>query len=86
MVYQVNDIVIMTEDALENYGEQWRDVDLQITHKADRYMPASEFFAKGKPKGFHPGYDDSAGCSLYDLKIKTTGESLDFSLYAWEVQ
>lgn len=86
MAHQVNNIVTMTEDALDNYGEQWRDVELRITQKANKYMPAREFFSKGKPKGFHPGYDESAGCSLYDLENKITGEALGFSLYDWEIQ
>ena len=81
----VGDTVTMSEDALENYGEQWRNVELEITHRADKYMPASEFYAKGKPEGFHPGYDEASGDPLYDLKIIETGKPLSFSLYAWEL-
>jgi hypothetical protein len=33
------DLVTMTDNALENYGEQWRDVELRITHKATAYTP-----------------------------------------------
>lgn len=82
----VNDVVIMTDDALDNYGEQWRGVRLRITHRADQYMSAERFFASGKPTGFHPGYDESAGCPLYDLRNDETGKALNFSLYAWEIQ
>lgn len=78
--------VTMTEDALDNYGEQWRDVELEITHRANKYMPAAEFFAKGKPEGFHPGYDDATGDPLYDLRVVESGEPLSFSLYVWELQ
>jgi len=53
--------------------------------QGDKYMPAEEFFAKGKPDGFHPGYDDATGDPLFDLEIAETGEQLGFSLYQWEV-
>jgi hypothetical protein len=43
-------------------------------------MPAKEFYDKGNPEGFHPGYDEGVtGQGLYDLK------GLNFSLYDWEV-
>ena len=79
------DIVTMNEAALENYGDEWEGVKLQITHKANKYMPAKEFYANGMPEGYHPGYDPSGG-SLYDLKSLETGEDLPFSLYHWEVK
>lgn len=81
---RVGSIVTMRRDALENYGEKWRGVSLTITHVATAYMPAKEFFAKGKPQGYHPGYDKSGG-PLYDLKRTDTGEDLPMSLYGWEV-
>lgn len=34
----------------------------------------------------HPGYDESVGGNLYDLEIKSTGQSVPFSLYEWEVE
>jgi hypothetical protein len=77
----------MTEDAIQNYGEQWRDVELIVTSKATKYMPAAEFFAKGKPNGFHPGYDETMGnMPLYDLKRADNGEALPFSLYEYELE
>lgn len=76
--------VTMTENAIANYGEQWRGVRLRITHTATAYMPAAEFFARGKPAGYHPGYDSTGG-ELYDLQRVDTGEDLPMSLYAWEV-
>jgi len=76
----------MTNDAIENYGEKWRDVELVATHKATKYMPSKEFYAKGMPSGYHPGYDESMkGMGLYDLKIEDTGEELTFSLYSYEL-
>jgi hypothetical protein len=77
---------IMSEDALENYGSEWRGVILEATHTATKYMPASEFFAKGEPEGYHPGYDESSKCALYDLKRADNGVELPFSLYAWELK
>jgi hypothetical protein len=78
---------IMTDEALENYGEQYRGVRLIPTHIATMYMPAKQFFAQGKPKGYHPGYDEGMkGSPLYDLKRKDTGEELNFSLYGWELR
>jgi hypothetical protein len=47
-------------------------------------MPAEEFFARGRPDGFHPGYDGEG--TLYDLKRADTDEELPFSLYDWELQ
>lgn len=79
-------IVTMSEDAIENYGEQWRGVALEVTHIAGAYMPAKEFFALGEPQGYHPGFDSAAGCPLYDLRVVETGEELPFSLYSFEVQ
>jgi len=69
----------LTEESLVPYGEKWRARELTVSAIATRYMPAKEFFATGKPAGFHPGYDESAGCALYDLK------GLSFSLYEWEI-
>lgn len=83
---KVGDRVVMTDDALDNYGEQWRDVPLEIMSKATRYMPAKEFFAQGKPEGFHPGYDESSRSPLFDLRNTRTGKDLSFSLYEWELR
>jgi hypothetical protein len=82
---KVGDTVTMTGDAIDNYGDKWADVALRITHKATRYMPAEEFYTKGKPKGFHPGYDGATGDPLFDLEVVETGEPLSFSLYQWEI-
>lgn len=76
---------IMTGAALDNYGTQWAGVRLIETHRATRYMPAAQFFAQGKPQGYHPGYDTAAGGVLRDLKREDTGEDVPFSLYDWEL-
>ena len=78
---------IMTDEALENYGEKYRDVVLIPVHKATKYMPAKQFFAQGKPEGYHPGYDEGLkGTPLFDMKREDTGELLNFSLYRWELE
>ena len=79
---------VMSDEAIDdNYGEKWRGIVLEVTHTATKYMPAKEFYAKGMPQGYHPGYDTGVSPSkLYDLKRVDTGESLPFSLYDWEVQ
>lgn len=80
-------VVIMTNEALENYGENYRGVKLIITHCANKYMPSKQFFAQGRPEGYHPGYDEGVSpMGLYDLKIKETDEDLPFSLYDWELR
>lgn len=87
MKYRKNQTVIMSSEALENYGEQYRGVKLVVTHCADKYMSSSQFFAQGKPEGYHPGYDEGVSpMGLYDLKVKATGEDLNFSLYDWELE
>jgi len=79
--YRVGQTVYMTEDAIENYGEEFRNKPLVITHVATKYMPAKDFFAQGRPKGFHPGYDEEMdGMKLYAF------EDLNYSLYEYEVQ
>ena len=80
MKFKTGQKVKMSEDALENYGEKYRDLPLTITHSAHSYMPADEFFAKNRPVDYHPGYDDGVkGQGLYDF------DSLEFSLYDWEL-
>lgn len=80
VAYKIGTKVRMTKDALENYGEEYRGNEFTVTRVATKYMPSGEFYAKGEPTGYHPGYDDAAGgLPLYDF------EELEFSLYSWEV-
>jgi hypothetical protein len=86
VAFKVGDVVEMTADALENYGEEWAGVPLRVTHVATKYMPAAEFYAKRSPEGYHPGFAEGVGNgALYDLET-LSGESLNFSLYGWEVE
>ena len=81
MDYKIGDRVKMTEDALENYGQELEGMIFVIESAAHSYMPASEFYDKGRPEGYHPGYDDTVkGQGLYDLK------GLGCSLYDWELE
>lgn len=63
----------------ENYRKIAGKV-LTVESVATAYMPASKFYAAGKPAGFHPGFDEGAGCALYDLK------GVNCSLYEWELE
>lgn len=78
-------ITTMTDDAIQNYGNEWFGVQLEITHTATACMPASEFFATGSPDGYHPGFDAESGRELYTLRRVDNGEYLPFSLYDWEI-
>ena len=71
---QKNQKVVMTNEAIENYGEQWRDVVLVITHVSHS-------------KADHPGYDEGVSPQgLYDLKREDNDEELNMSLYDWELK
>lgn len=84
--YPKNTIIRLNDMALDNYGEQWRDVRFRITHIANKSMPASEFYAKGMPEGYHPGYDNAIpGEPLYDVERIGEGEPFNCSIYGWEV-
>jgi len=84
--FRVGDVVEMTVDALENYGEKWAGIPLKVTRVSTAYMPAVQFFANGKPEGFHPGYDECVkGEGLNDLE-QLSGTPLTFSLYDYELE
>jgi hypothetical protein len=64
----------MSEEALENYGEEWRGVTLLVDSAATSVKQ-------------HRGYDEGVyPCALYDLHREDTGEGLQFSLYDWELK
>ena len=68
-----NDRVKMSEDALENYGEEFKDVIFIISLVSHSVED-------------HPGYDtDMSPMGLYDLKIEDTGEDFSNSLYFYEL-
>lgn len=72
---------VMSKEALDNYGYEYEGIVLVITHVATKYMPAKEFYAKGMPDGYHPGYDEVAsGIGLYDV------DGFNGSLYDWELE
>lgn len=85
-MFQKGNAVMMNRDALENYGLGHKGRVFVITHVSTKYMPSGEFYQKGRPDGFHPGYDETMeGMGLYDLADQETGESLGMSLYDWEL-
>lgn len=53
--FRKGDRVVMTETAIENYGEEYRDKHLTIEHVATS-------------EDEHPGFDTGIGEALYDLK------------------
>ena len=77
---KIGDKCKMTKDAIDNYGQKYAGKIFTVESVSTKYMAASEFFARDKPSGYHPGYDEAAnGKPLYDLV------ELDFSLHYWEV-
>ncbi len=85
-MYRIGQKVMMTENAIENYGEKYRDVIFVITHRATKYMPAKQFYAENMPSGYHPGYDEGVGNqALYDLKLYDSDIDFNNSLYSWEL-
>lgn len=71
---------MLTSEALENYGDKFAEKVFTVCHVATGYMKAEDFFARGRPDGFHPGFDGSSGSALYDA------DGLYFSVYEWEMQ
>jgi hypothetical protein len=72
--FKIGSTFKLTESAIENYGEQYRDkvfmVHSYFTHYA---KPGSN-----KPYG-HPGFVEQAGSYLYETN------DLKFALYDWEM-
>lgn len=68
--YQVGSKVIMTPDAVEHYGNKWKNKVFTVIHVAVNTKQ-------------HPGFDDCAGCALYDLEHK--GTNYGNSLYDYEL-
>lgn len=70
--FQIGSKVKMTDDALENYGQQYRNRVFTVTHVATK---------QGRGNNAHPGYDSSMkGEGLYDLS------DFNCSLYDWELK
>ena len=71
--YRLGNKVRMTEEALENYGEQYSEVTFEIIKVS-------------KSTKDHPGFDDSVYPDwLYDLKNLDNGEYFPGSLYDYEL-
>ena len=84
---KVGDRFTLTNDALENYGEQWKDVVFQVTAWANRYVPSSNYFKN--PEAYphsHPEYDEGvAPMRLYDATPQN-GEAWNTSVYQCEIK
>jgi hypothetical protein len=79
--YQIGDKFKLTNDALENYGEQYRDKVFTVRSWANHYVPAKEYFADPKQHAHgHPGYDDATGDCLYEA------DGMTFAVYSWEME
>ena len=77
----------LTEDAIKNYGDQWRDIVFRVTSWANKYTPANVYFAN--PSAYphsHPGYDSDVGGRLYDAEPLDTDLEWNCSVYDWEVE
>ena len=88
MARAVGSLVVLSDEAYEENYERttWRNKVLRIIHVATMYMPASEFFAKGMPTGYSPGYDEGvAPMPLYDLEC-VDGYECGNALYEWEIR
>jgi len=73
----------LKKDALDNYGEQYRDQVFTVHYVADHYVPAKDYFDPASPRykepGGHPGYDEGvAPQRLYGSDFKS-------DVYDWEV-
>ena len=71
----------LSNDALENYGEQYRDQVFTVRSWANEYVPAKEYFANTRlyPHG-HPGYDGATKDRLYEA------DGINFAVYDWEIR
>lgn len=74
-MYRVGDKFKMSKDALDNYGEEYRDKEFTIRARYDHYVSPTEM--ANDPTG-HPGFDPNGGEFLY-------GSELNFDLYEWEM-
>ena len=72
--YRIGDTFKLSNDALDNYGEQYRDKVFTVKGVYDHYNKSPW----GSDPTGHPGFDESAGSALY-------GSELNFDVYEWEM-
>ncbi len=75
MIFRIGDKFKMSNEALDNYGEEYRDVVFTVGDRYDHYVPVAKM--QSDPTG-HPGFDPNGGGYLY-------GSELNFDLYEWEM-
>jgi hypothetical protein len=86
--FKPGDRVIMTNDALANYGTEYDAVVFRVSNVSTFYCPAAVHFANDghtKTCNGHPGYDDAGNSALYDLE-REDGDTFHSSLYDWELE
>ena len=74
-MYRIGQTFKMSDDALCNYGEKYRDQVFTVRARYTHYVSAANMASD--PTG-HPGFDESADSPLY-------GSELNFDLYEWEM-
>jgi hypothetical protein len=67
----------LSDDALDNYGEEYRDTVFIVNGVFTHAVPVSKM--ADDPTG-HPGFDECAGSALYEA------DGLNFALYEWEME
>jgi hypothetical protein len=82
--YRIGQRVVLTQNALDNYGELYRGVVFLVTEWYDHYVPTSRPGWENDSHG-HPGFNAGAGGVLYSIKgIK--GEAAPGDVYSWELR
>jgi hypothetical protein len=84
--FKPGDRVIMTNEALVNYGTEYDAVVFKVTHVSTFYCPAAVHFSPFHKKqcNGHPGFDGT-DAALYDLE-REDGTDFGASLYDWELE
>jgi hypothetical protein len=75
--YRIGDRFKLSDDALENYGEKYRDQVFTVRGVFDHYV--SPAFMARDPTG-HPGFDANGGSPLYEA------DDAPGALYEWEME
>lgn len=89
MIYklQKGDRFKLNEEALDNYGESYRNKIFEVEQWFDRRAPIFSSKTGGIPRHSHPGYDEEAFPQrLYEFKDLETGEDIGFAVYDWEIE
>lgn len=86
--YKIGDTFKLSDDALDNYGEQYRDHVFRVTSVSTFYCSAKHHFAPGHPQNCagHPGFDN-VGSALYEFEnVSHADDRLQCAIYDWEME